>query len=340
MRQKSGRAVARVMMVWLSVFILAPLAVGAEPATLKYANFLPEATFGAEQMEKWKAEVERRTHGDISVSTFPGGNLLGAMEIIDGVVSGKADIGCFTMSYFPERFVITNAVSLPLAIPSAEVGSLVLWDLFQKYKPEPFANVKVLTMFTTAPANIMSTKPVRSVNDIQGMSLRSPGSGGPILHSWGAEMKAMPISEAPEALKKNFVQGVFTSLDFMKDFNFAEYCHFVTMTNTVIYPLAVVMNLDRWNSLPKAVQNVLEDLGAEHAAWAGMNWDQRVKDALEWSKEEYQVEVTDLAEAQKTKFNFLISPITSKWIKETKAKGLPAGAIVMDIRKLIRKHSM
>ncbi len=98
MRQTSGRAVARVMMVWLSMFILAPLAAEAEPVILKYANFLPESTFGAEQMEKWKAEVERRTNGDISVRTFPGGNLLGDMEIIDGVVSGKADIGCFTMS--------------------------------------------------------------------------------------------------------------------------------------------------------------------------------------------------------------------------------------------------
>ena len=57
-------------------------------------------------------------------------------------------------------------------------GSKMLWDVYTKYKPAEFDSVKVLTMFTTAPSNIMSKKPVRTLEDIKGMSLRASGGAG------------------------------------------------------------------------------------------------------------------------------------------------------------------
>lgn len=59
-----------------------------------------------------------------------------------------ADIGNLCMAYQPGRFIVTNATSLPLGIPNARVGSLVLLDLYRKYQPKAFSKVKVLTMFT------------------------------------------------------------------------------------------------------------------------------------------------------------------------------------------------
>ena len=118
--------------------------------------------------------------------TFPGGTLLGAKGMMDGIIAGQADIGCLCMAYQPGRFMVTNAVSLPVGIPDSATGSLVLLDLYRKYKPASFDKVKVLTMFTTAPANIMCKAPVRTLEDIKGMDLRASGGAAEILKAWGA----------------------------------------------------------------------------------------------------------------------------------------------------------
>ena len=191
--KKIGWFLSGIFTATLLLAIMAPMPAVAETVKLNYANFPPAPTFPCVQMERWKTEVEKRTNGKVLVNTFPGGTLLGAKNMMDGVIAGQADIGCLSMAYQPGRFVVTNATSLPLGIPNATVGSLVLWDLYQKYQPKEFAKVKVLTMFTTAPTNIMSKVPVRSLDDIRGLDLRASGGAAKILAAWGANPVGMPL---------------------------------------------------------------------------------------------------------------------------------------------------
>ncbi len=315
-----------------------PLTAESRPITLSYANFPPASTFPCVQMERWKTEVEARTNGQVVVNTFPGGTLLGAREMMDGVIAGQADIGCLSMAYQPGRFVITNATSLPLGVPNARVGSLMLWDLYNKYKPEAFSQVKVLTMFTTAPANIMSRQPIYKLEDMRCMDLRASGGAAEILKAWGANQIGMPMSATPEALQKGVVQGLFSSLEVMKDLKFAEICGHVTMTETAIYPFAVVMNLKSWNALPPEVQKVMEDLGTEQAEWTGKYMDNHVIEGIAWSKAEHNVEFIELSADEKARWDALLEPITADWIQDTTAKGFPAQQIVDDILEYMQKH--
>lgn len=311
----------------------------AGPIKLSYANFPPAPTFPCVQMERWKKEVEKRTKGAIQVQTYPGGTLLGAKNMMDGVISGQADIGNLCQAYQPGRFMLSNASALPLGIPTSKTGSLALWDLYQKYQFKPFAKTKVLTMFTTLPSNIMSKKPIRTLADLKGVDLRASGGAGAILKAWGANQVGMPMSATPEALQKGVVQGLFSSLEVMKDFKFAEICKFVTMTDTVIYPFAVVMNMDAWNKLPKDVQKVLDDLGREQAQWTGEYNDNHVKQAIKWSKEKQGVEFITLSAEEKAKWDAKLAPLVDAWIKKAEAKGLPGKQIVADLKELISKYS-
>lgn len=339
MRQKLSCVVIGIFVfVFLGVIII-PVTAKAELTKLSYANFPPAPTFPCVQMERWKKEVEKRTHGKVVVNTYPGGTLLGAKNMMDGVIAGQADIGCLCMAYQPGRFVLTNATSLPVGLPNAKVGSLVLWELYKKYKPDAFAKVKVLTMFTTAPTNIMSKVPVKTLLDIKGLDLRASGGAAQILRAWGANPVGMPMPATVEALQKGVVKGLFSSLETMKDFKFAELCRYVTMTNTVIYPFAVVMNMDSWKALPADVQKVLDDLGTEQAEWTGSYMDNHVNESIEWSKKNYNVEFIQLSKAEKAKWDNKLEFITDKWVKDAKEKGLPAEAIVKDIKTFTKKYS-
>jgi TRAP-type C4-dicarboxylate transport system substrate-binding protein len=338
MKSKMAWMLCLALFFGLLTAVAVPAPVAAGPITLSYANFPPAPTFPCVQMERWKKEVETRTAGKVRVNTFPGGTLLGAKEMMDGVIQGQADIGCLCMAYQPGRFMITNATSLPLGIPDARVGSRVLWDLYQRYRPEAFAQVKVLAMFTTAPSNIMSKEPVRSLADIQGMDLRASGGAAQILAAWGANQVGMPMSATPEALQKGVVKGLFSSLEVMKDFKYAETCKYVTLTDTVIYPFSVVMNMAAWNRLPQDVKDVFEALAPEQSIWTGTYMDSHVAEANQWSKETQGVEFISLSAEEKARWNEKLAPITEQWIKDAEANGYPGRQIVEDIEALIEKH--
>ena len=222
--------------------------------TLKYANFPPATTFPCVQMERWAKEVEKRTNGKVKVQTFPGGTLLPAKNIFDGVISGMADIGNFAMSYQPGRFPISEAVDLPVGFANARVASLVLFDLIEKYNAKEFEKVKVLTLFTCPPANLMTSKPVKSLKDLKGMEIRVSGTSVDVLKNLGGSGIAMPQSDTPEALQKGVVKGNFSSMEVLKDFNYAAYTPYVTLVNLQVVSFAVVMNKDKWNALPDDVK--------------------------------------------------------------------------------------
>ena len=338
MKGKSGRILIGVLIAAFCVTMLIPAMATAGAKKLSYANFPPAPSFPSVQMERWKKEIEKRTDGKVAINTFPGGTLLGAKGMMDGVIAGQADIGCLCMAYQPGRFIVTNATSLPLGIPDAKTGSIVLWDIYKKYNPKAFAKVKVLSMFTTSPSNIMSKKPIRKLADIKALDLRASGGAAQILKAWGANPVGMPMPATPEALQKGVVQGLFSSLDVMKDFKFAELCKYVTKTDTVIYPFAVVMNMDSWKGLPEDVQKVIEDMGEEQSTWTGTYMDDHVKESVEWSKKTFNVEFTELPKEEKAQWDNLLAPIVDEWIKEAKSKGLPAEALVEDIKAFTSKH--
>jgi TRAP-type C4-dicarboxylate transport system substrate-binding protein len=307
---------------------------------LTYANFPPAPTFPCVQMERWKTEVEKRTNGKVKVDTYPGGTLLGAKNMFDGVAAGTADIGCTATSYFPGMFPVVESVDLPLGWPSATVASVSLWELVDKYKPKELEKWKVLTMFTCPPANIMSMKAIVSLADMKGYELRASGTGAKILELLGAAPVAMPQSDVPEALQKGVIKGNVSSLEVMKDFKYAEYCRHVTgNVNLFVVSFAVVMNQNKWNALPDDVKKVFDDLRKDQAVWTGQYVDNHVKEAMKWSIETYKVQVHKLSKNELAKWYALLDPMRNKYIQDVDAKGLPAKAILADVKKFDEKYS-
>ncbi len=307
---------------------------------LSYANFPPAPTFPCVQMERWKTEVEKRTNGKVKIDTYPGGTLLGAKNMFDGVAAGTADIGSTATSYFPGMFPVVEAVDLPLGWPNATVASVSLLDLVEKYKPKELEKFKVLTMFTCPPANIMSMKPILSLEDIKGYELRASGTGAKILGLLGAAPVAMPQSDVPEALQKGVIKGNVSSLEVMKDFKYAEYCRHVTgNVNLFVVSFAVVMNQKKWDGLPADVKKVMDDLRKDQAIWTGQYVDNHVNESMKWSDQTYKVKVYKLPPQELSKWYALLKPMTDTYMKNVEAKGLPAKAILDDVMKLKEKYS-
>ncbi|MGE4193540.1 MAG: TRAP transporter substrate-binding protein [Pseudodesulfovibrio sp.] len=303
-----------------------------------YANFPPAKTFPCVQMERWKVEVEKRTNGELTVQTFPGSTLLGPKNMLRGVQTGQADIGCISTAYYPGVFPFMDVVNLPVAFTTTEAASLTMWDLYLKYQPAELKDVKVLTLFTSAPSQIMSKEPVKALDDLSGMPLRASGTILQILSGLGAHGVGMPMSQTPEALQKGVVKGLVSSFDVLKDFNFAESCRYETITNLPVYPFAVIMNKAKWDSLPDDVKKVLDDLGREQSQWTGQYLDNHIKESLQWSKDQYQVEVFELTGAEHDKIKELGTPLVDEWKVAAAKADIDAETVLADMLALKAKY--
>ena len=322
----------------ITIASLTGIAAAADPIKLTYANFPPAPTFPCVQMERWKTEVEKRTAGKVAVQTFPGGTLLPAKNIFDGVMAGTADIGNFAMSYQPGRFPISEAIDLPLGFGSAKAASMALYDLIDKYKAKEFEGVKILTMFTCPPANIMTRTPVKSLADLKGMELRVGGTQADIIKLLGGIPVAMPQSDTPEALQKGVVKGHVSSMEVLKDFNYAAYTANATIANLWVVTFAVVMNKQKWESLPADVKKVMDGLRTEQAEWTGTYVDNHVLESLKWSKEKYNLQIFELPAKEKAEIPKMLAPLIDGYKKKVTAAGLPGDQIVKDALALKEKY--
>jgi TRAP-type C4-dicarboxylate transport system substrate-binding protein len=310
----------------------------AAEITLTYANFPPAPTFPCVQMERWAKQVREKTKGKVDVKTFPGGTLLGARQMFDGIIAGQADIGCVILASQPGRFPVVSAVDLPVGFKKAETATKVLLDVYDKYQPTSMKKVKVLALFTCPPANIMAKKEIKDLRDLSGLELRSNGAWVPVLKLLGAKPIAMPLSEAPEALQKGIVKGIFSSLEILKDFKFAASLPYVTVMDGPVGSFGVFMNMSKWNSLPADVKKVLEGMRREHSVWTGKYADAHVDESLDWSKKKYQITVYDLSAEQAGKWQARLKPIQEKWVKDAEAKKLPGKEILGTVVKLKEEY--
>jgi len=337
--KKSVLVLLAVIFLLGTQFIVTGSVLGQATITLKYANFPPATTFPCVQMERWAKEVEKRTSGKIKVQTFPGGTLLPAKNIFDGVISGMADIGNFAMSYQPGRFPVSEAVDLPVGFANARVASLVLFDLIEKHNAKEFEKVKILTLFTCPPANLMTSKPVKSLKDLKGLEIRVAGTSVDVLKNMGGSPIAMPQSDTPEALQKGVVKGNFSSMEVLKDFNYAAYTPYVTLVNLQVISFAVIMNKEKWNAIPDDVKKVFDDLRREQAEWTGTYVDNHVKEALDWSKQKYNdFQIFELPKSDTAELPKLMKPIVDAYVKKVNGQGLPGDQIIKDVYSLKAKY--
>jgi TRAP-type C4-dicarboxylate transport system substrate-binding protein len=323
---------------FLTVCWALPPSATSQTITLKYANFPPSTTFPCVQMERWKTEVEKKTAGKVAVQTFPGSTLLNPKNMFEGVVSGTADIGCLAMSYQPGRFPLSEAIDQPVGFSSARAASLALYDLIEKYSPKEFDQVKIITLFTCPPANLMTIKPVKSLKDLKGIELRVGGTQADIIKNLGGIPVAMPQSDTPEALQKGTVKGHVSSMEVLKDFNYAAYTANATIVNLWVVTFSVVMNKDKWNSLPADLKKVIDDMRREQALWTGTYVDDHVTESLKWAKEKYNLQIFELPANETAEVPKLIRPLIDGYVERATKAGLPGGQIMKDVYALKEKY--
>ena len=309
---------------------------------LNFSNFYSSTHLVTKVFEKWAAEVTKRTNGKVKVTFFNGSSLAKMPEVYNMVRTGSADIGSFIPTYQAAVFPVSSVVNIPFTFQGPRQGGAAMWTFYQS-SPEmkaEYAKVKPIMMFTGDIKNIHTTnKSVKTLSDLKGLRIGcGAGLDVKVLSDLGATpVQNVSLSDTYISLEKGTVDGVYYPWAILKSLKMTDLLSCHTIANMAVVPVAVIMNRDRWNSLPSDVKKVFEELAHSTSALCGVtleDYSQKIADEERARKEEIYV----LPPSERAKWIKAVKPIADEWREMVKKKGLNGDKILADLEKATAKY--
>lgn len=294
----------------------------AKPIILKFAHIFPQPNPLSKVCEAFVQELEEKTDGRVKCQFFAGGSLLKPGGMYQGVEMGIADMGFANVEHTRGRFPVTEACDLPLGYPSGWVSNMVVEDFYNKFKPKEWDNMKVLWMHASTPNIMITTKPVRKLEDLKGMTIRALGRVGETVKALGATPAPSPIMEVYDGLAKNVYQGVNIPYETLKAFRFAEVAKYATLTWEVgnLYTFFVIMNPKSYAKLTGDIKEIFDKLCGRYKERMALVWNSVDFAGLEFGLEK-GMEFIYLPDDELARWKEATKPVIEDYVKEMKAKG-------------------
>ena len=298
-----------------------------EPIELTYSNFFPPTHLHSILAEQFCEEINKRSDGRVEITYYAGGTLTPAPQVYDGVVEGISDIGMSVLAYSMGCFPATELVDMPHGYPNGWVATKVANDFNKEFQPAEFDDVHPLYFHAHGPGVVFTTeKPVRKMEDLDGLVIRSTGVGAKIIEALGAEGYGASQGEAYELMEKGTIDGSLTPREVLKGWNQAEVVKYVTGCYDVGYTanMFVVINKDKWNSLPEDIQNIFTEVSEEWIEKHGKVWTYYDKVGIDYFLTFEGRELIELSPEEMAKWVEATQPLIDEYITEKTAMGLSA----------------
>ena len=315
-------------LVMLSLIFLIGFVANSALAEIKltFNNYLPPIHVASKISAEFCKEIEKRTNGEVKITHYPGGQLLKGPEVFEGVVNGIADIGFTNQAYTRGRFPEMEICDLPLGMPSGWVSTHVVNKFYRKYEPKGFDKVKVLYFAGSGP-NLISTttKPVRTLGDLKGQTLRATGRIADTAQALGATSRPISIGETYESVKRNVISGVMLPLETMKAFRLGELLKYCTTDWQIgnIYTFYAVMNKSKWDRLPENIKKIFEEVSREYVEKSAKGWNDVDLSGAEFFKSKGGQFIA-LSDDEAAKWNKAVKPVIDTYIRQTSKLGVSA----------------
>ncbi len=242
---------------------------------ITFSHFWPVGHPVTNLLDEWAREVEKRTNGAVNIAIFTAGTLTPAAKCYDGVVKGISGMGSSAMGYTKGRFPLMEVLDLPLGCETGLVATRMANAFYKKFQPQELSDTKVMFFQAHGPGIMHTKQPVRKLEDMKGLKIRSTGTSAKVVSALGATPVAMPMGETYDALSKGVVDGSAAPISALAGFKWGEVVKFTTLNFGAAYAQVffVVMNKNVWNSLPDGVKKTIEKVNEEWIDKTGKVWD-------------------------------------------------------------------
>ena len=239
-------------------------------------------------------------------------------------MKGISDIGMSVLGYTRGRFPLSEVIDLPLGYKNGLAATKLINAYYAKFKPQEFNDVQVMYLHAHGPGILHTKKPVKNLDDLKGMKIVCHGLSAKVVGALGATPVAMPMPERYDALQKGVAEGGVNPIESLKGWKLGEVIKSTTENFGSAYSTGffVVMNKDKWKSLPPDVQKVIETVNAEWIEKTGKGWDEIDKEGREFTLAQGN-QIIALSREEDEKWAKLVRPILDEYVANMKAKNLP-----------------
>lgn len=313
---------------------------------LKFAYWVPPQSTPGSLIEEWAKEITAASNGKVRVTTFGGSSMGAPPEHLQLCLSGMADITAIAPGMTHGVLPLSMLFEQPGLFMSAEQGSRVAYQITEKYlMNDEYKKVKVLWIAQMGPSHLHTVKKqVRTIKDLKGLKIAgtSPIEVQAIGNLGAAALQMGTEQEMYTSLERGLIDGRFNSWEaasVFKDFEVTKYR--VDNVYMQSHFNVIIMNLDSWNRLPSDMKSLIEEkTGSQRSIHFGTVFDKRDAAAkqmiIDYDKRAGNPEIYSLPDTERAKWMELLRPQVEKWASQNEAKGLPAKAMLEELRSLVK----
>lgn len=238
-----------------------------ESYVIKYAT-VRSSDHGIEKLvQEYFDRLEEESGGRLQFECFWDSSMGSAREIAESCYAGTLDMfwggsGDLTV-YAPVAEILTNP---PFLYKDEEHAARVLdavWDEASAMIEE--TGFKPLYHSYQGTRQLISVKPVYQLSDMAGLKKRTLNTDYflGLFETLGAEPTPLDVSELYTALQTGVVEAGGGDLDMIQTKGWYEVAKNLTMYNIICVQGIPVMNLEKFNSLPEDLQELMLEVGKD-----------------------------------------------------------------------------
>jgi TRAP-type C4-dicarboxylate transport system substrate-binding protein len=323
-----------------------PTARAQSTITLKLHHFLPAISNAHVHLfVPWAKKVEETSQGRLKIDIFPSMQLGGTPpQLYDQARDGVVDIIWTLPGNTPGRFPTTEALELPFVLAEkAMVNARAAQEYADLHLKDEVKDVKLLAHWLHDAGHIHANRPVRTMEDLKGLKLRSPTRlTGEALKALGATAVGMPIPQVPESLAQKVIDGCVVPWEVVPSIRVHELLHNHTeiVGSPTLYATTffLAMNKAKYEGLPADLRAALDKCsGMVFAEMAGNMWDTQAVNVRAMVAKRGNT-IIPLAADEKARWVKTTEPVHAAWIEQVKAKGLDGAKLIESGRALVAKY--
>ena len=270
-----------------------------------------------------------------------GGSLYKYGETLEGIQIGLTDMGWVGSLWELSKLPLQNVTFYaPFASDDFRLVVDIVNELHRTVPAMTDAwtaqNVKFLGASALDTYHLMTTFPVRSVDDLRGRKILAPGPSAAWLEGTGAVAVDGSLTTYYQQIQTGVADGVITILTGAAPNRLHEVAPHITLVGLGSQVTgALAINLDTWNRLPPDVRAVLEELGPEYSRGVADDIAKRYDASIARMRSEGAV-VAEFPLAEKQKWLAAMPDIAGSWIAATERRGQPAGVALRAYMSALR----
>lgn len=312
------------------------------PVEVRFSAYYPESyPVFKEGFKKWEEIVEKESNGKIVFKNYLNGVLHAAKHGFRATMTDICDLTHAYPGYQSASFSLSHINDLPYALNTQHGGSLAMETLYPKYFKQEYEKMGVLLgcWVTTSEYNLIAKKPVRTLEDLKGMKIRSFGGlCSTTLELLGAVPVMVQSAESYTAFQNGVVDAVLYPDSSMVSYRLYEVGKYHTRIALTRMGVPYAMSPQFFNRLSPDMKRFMYAKLRQASQLAAVSYE--VDDiAARKTLKENGVEMIVLTPEEMARFKKAVEPMWENFVKENEARGLPARQLVAELRELDAKYS-